>query len=333
MSFTRRATLGAALSLPVIGAARAQAGEPLTFSTPFGFIPDFIEMMNMVSGGHLARQGFAPRLVGSQGTSPAVQQLLAGQVSFVRVTAIDQFLAVARGNAPLVSISTLYQGGAFSVIGLRDRPIRDARDLRGKTVGIVSVGGSTELLLDIMLRSAGIPREEVRREVTGNSPGALQLVRQGRVDCFIAAIGVVVALRRANEPIEFWSTDRYAPMPGQTFLTTREVLNTRPEVVVRFLRALKASCDEMRTGDLRAIFNRAGRDFEIPGIRNLDAAVELTEVAMRDLWMAQGEANFLRNVPALWRQADEGIRGGGIAAVPDVNALWTNDFIERALRA
>lgn len=333
MSFTRRATLGAALALPFIGRAGAQAGEPLTFATPFGFIPDFIEMMNMVSGGHLARQGFAPRLIGAQGTSPAVQQLLANQASFVRVTAIDQFLAVSRGNAPLVSIATLYQGGAFSVISLRDRAIRDARDLRGKTVGIVSVGGSTELLLDIMLRSAGIPREEVRREVTGNSPGALQLVRQGRVDCFIAAIGVVVALRRANEPIEFWNTDRYAPMPGQVYMATRETIASRPEVVVRFLRALKSSCDEMRTGDLRAIFNRAGRDFEIPGIRNLDAAVELTEVAMRDLWMAQGEANFLRNVPALWRQADEGIRGSGIAAVPDVDALWTNEFIERALRA
>lgn len=331
---SRRVLLaGAAGALALPGLARAQAGEPLTFSTPFGFIPDFIEMMNMVSGGHLQRQGFAPRLLGTQGTAPAIQQLLAGQVSFVRSTAIDQFLAVARGGAPLVAISTLYQGGTFNVISLRDRPIREARDLRGKTIGIVSVGGSTELLLDIMLRRAGIPREEVRREVTGNSPGALQLVRQGRVDGFIAAIGVVVTLQRANEPIIAWSTDRDAPMPGQTYLTTRDTMTRNPEMVVRFLRALKASCDEMRTGDLRAIFTRAGRDFEIPGIRNLDPLVELTQVAIRDLWLSQGERNYLRNVAELWQQADDGIRGSGIAAVPDVNALWTNEAIDRALRA
>lgn len=333
MPTTRRALLGAALAAPLVRPAAAQGGEPLTFSTSFGFISDFIEMMNMVSGGHLARQGFAPRLQGTQGTAAAVQQLMAGQTSFIRATSIDQFLAVARGGAPLVSIATLYQGGTFNVISLRERPIRDVGDLRGKTVGIVSVGGSTELLLDIMLRGAGIPREEVRREVTGNNPGALQLVRQGRVDCFIAAIGVVVTLRRANEAIEAWSTDRHAPMPGQVYLTTRDILQRQPEMAVRFLRALKASADEMRQGDLRQVFTRAGRDFEIPGIRNLDALVDLTQVAIRDLWLSEGEANYLRNVPALWQKADQGIRGSGVAAVPDLAALWTNDLIDRALRA
>lgn len=324
----RRTLLAAGLAIPAV--ARAQQGEPLAFATPFGFIPAFLEMMNMVSGGHLQRQGFAPRLVGAQGTASAVQQLLAGQVSFIRATSIDQFLAVARGNAPLVSIATLYQAGAFNVISTRDKPIPDAAAMRGKTIGIVSVGGSTELLLDIMLKAANVPKEEVKREVTGNNPGALQMVRQGRVDAFIADIGVLVTLQRANEPIVAWNTDRYAPMPGQCYMTTRDVISRNPEVVVRFLRALKASTDEMRTGDLRAIFTRAGRDFEIPGIRNLDPLVDLIQVSIKELWMAQGEANFLRNVPSLWQQADAGIRASGVAAVPDWTALWTNEFIDRA---
>jgi len=38
--------------------------EAMTFMTPFGFIPDFLPLMNMVSGGHLAKQGFAPKLIG-----------------------------------------------------------------------------------------------------------------------------------------------------------------------------------------------------------------------------------------------------------------------------
>ena len=56
---------GAAIAKPYLRPARA--AEPLTFMTPFGFIPDFLEMMNMVSGGFLAQQGFAPTLLGGQG--------------------------------------------------------------------------------------------------------------------------------------------------------------------------------------------------------------------------------------------------------------------------
>jgi ABC-type nitrate/sulfonate/bicarbonate transport system substrate-binding protein len=327
--FLGTATAGASLlGAPAI--VNAQGGEPFTFMTPFGFIPDFIEMMNMVSGGHLQRQGFNPRLLGGQGTATAIQQLMAGTASFVRVTAIDQFLAVARQNAPLVTVSTLYQGSTFQLVSLRDRPIRDAADLRGKTVGIVSVGGSTDLLLNIMLQKAGLRVEDVRKEVTGNSPGALQLVRQGRVDCFFCAIGVVVTLQRANEPISVMSTDRYAPMPSQIFVTTRDYLQRNADQALRFMRAYRASCDEVMNGDKRAIFQRAGRDFEIPGIRDLDTVVSLIDISIRDLWLSEGRENLYRNVPRLWTEADRSIRGAGIAAVPNVEALYTNDFIDRS---
>jgi NitT/TauT family transport system substrate-binding protein len=69
-------TLAATLGLPAI--RTTSAAEPLTFMTPFGFVPDFLEMMNMVSGGFLAREGFSPILRGGQGTATAIQQLMAG---------------------------------------------------------------------------------------------------------------------------------------------------------------------------------------------------------------------------------------------------------------
>ena len=76
------AALAPALSMPFVRRATA-AAQPLNFMTPFGFIPDFLPLMNMVSGGHLAKQGFESTLIGGQGTATAIQQLLGGQVSFV----------------------------------------------------------------------------------------------------------------------------------------------------------------------------------------------------------------------------------------------------------
>ena len=316
----------------VAAPALAQAAEPLSFMTPFGFIPDFLPLMNMVSGGHLAKQGFRPTLVGGQGTATAIQQLLGGQVSFVYVSALDEILAVAKQGASLLSVATLCQGSTFQLVSLKDKPIRSAEDMRGKTIGIVSVGGATEILLNIALLKAGIKPEDVKREVTGNSPGALQLVRQGRVDCFFCAIGVVVALRRANEPIEVVSTDKFASMPSQIFLTTKEIATGKPELVTRFLKALKSSADDIMTGDVRQLFERSAKDFEIVNIKDMDGAVALMDAMIKELWLSEGKENLLRNVPRLWKDADTGLRAANLAAVPNIDALYSNEFIDRALK-
>jgi len=322
---------GAAIAKPFV-ISSAQAAEPLTFMTPFGFIPDFLEMMNMVSGGFLAQEGFAPQLLGGHGAVMTAQQLMTGSVSFVRLSAIDEFVAVAKG-AGFVSVSTLYQGSNFHVISSKDKPINSAQELKGKTVGIVSVGGSTEQLLQIMLRAVGMTKADLTTQVVGNSPGVMQYLRQGRIDCFINSVGVVVALQTANEPIVNWPTDRYAPMPSQIYVTTRDVMEKKPATLVRFLKALRASTADMMHGDLKAIFRRANGDFDIPGMKNLDELVALMRFTMSNPWMSQGRENFLLNVPALWAEAAHEISDAGIATVPRVEALYTNTFIEQALKA
>ncbi|HEX9463739.1 MAG TPA: ABC transporter substrate-binding protein [Alphaproteobacteria bacterium] len=320
----------AMLAAPAL--ARAQTLEPVTVMTPFGFIGDFIDVMNAYSGGHFRRHGLDAKVQGGRGTAQAVQQLAAGTVQYIRSASIDMMRAVGSPQAlPLVAISTLYQASTFRVISPAEKPIGGAEELKGKTVGVVSVGGSTEILLDLMLRKVGLSRDDVPREVTGNSPGALQLARQGRVDCFIASAEVVAALERAHEKVESWSTDKYVPMPGQCYVTTREETAQHPDRVVRFLRAMRDSVNELLTQPARPIFERAANDFEIAGIRNLDVLAGVVEEA-HPLWLAQGRENLLRNVPALWDAGAKALTEAGLARLPNPHELYTNIFIDQALK-
>lgn len=333
MALTRR-SLAAGLAAGLVASpalVRAQARENLTVMTPFGFIPDFIEMMNAVTGGHYGRHGFNAQLLGANGTAQALQQLTAGQVQFIRAAAIDMIRATGQG-APLVAIATSHQGSTFHMISPREKAITRAEDLKGKTVGIVSVGGTTDIFLNLILNKVGLKPDDVKREVTGNSPGILQMVRQGRVDCFMASIVVPVVLRRQNEQIEAWSTDKYAPMPSQCYITTREVIERRPETVVRFLRAMRDSMNEMLTQPNRPIFERASRQFDIPGIRDLDTVVAVSDTSKSQLWLARGRENLLRNVPELWQAGFTALRETGLANPANPDQLWTNRFVEEALR-
>jgi ABC-type nitrate/sulfonate/bicarbonate transport system substrate-binding protein len=327
----RRSALGAAAALLAPGLLTAQTLEPLTVITPFGFQIDFVDFTNAHSGGHFRSQGFASTVLGGTGSASAIQQTVAGRAKFTRIAAIDLLNAVGRQDVPLLCVGTLYQGSTFHVISHRDRPIRTAAELRGKRLGVVSVGGATENFLDMMLAREGIPKSEVPRDTVGNSPGAVALIEQRRIDGFIASINVVAALRHTNAPVEIWSTDRYAPMPGQCWVTTREVAQREPETVVRFLRAMKACVDDLLTTPFGQIIDRLVRDFEVPGARDR-VQLEATFNAAKELWFTQGRDNLLRNVPDLWRAGARSLAEAQIVNVASVDDYYTNTFIDRALR-
>ena len=317
---------GALIASPAI--LRAQTREPFVMMTPFGFIADFIEMMNAISGGHMAAQGLDAKLLGGQGTAQPIQQLLTGQAHLIRASGIDVMRAIATTKAPLVSVGTMYQASTFHMVSLKSKPISKAEDLKGKTVGIVSVGGTTEVYLDLILAKGGLAKDSVKREVTGNSPGAIQMVKQGRVDCFLASIQVVVALQRMKEEVEIWSTDRYAPMPGQCYISSRDMIKAKPETFTKAMRAMKASAQEIMTQPLAPIFERAAKDYEIPNIRNITDLVEVEKATADRLWLSEGRENLLRNVPKLWTSGVQALRENNVADPGDAETLYTNQFVD-----
>lgn len=329
----RSLLMGALAGLAAPAVSSAQPREQLTVMTPFAFGANFLEMINAETGGHFARHGLDVRLLAANGTAQGLQQVTSGQAQVTRASSLDLIQAVARNAVPLVAIATPQQGGTFHVISPADRPVARAEDLAGKTVGLVSVGGSTGIFLDLMLRKVGIPSDQVRREVTGDNPGVMEMVRQGRVDCFMASIIAPIALRRRGVAIEAWSTDRYAPMPGQCYVVHRDTVERRPEALTRYLRAIRDSMREIAGGDHRLIIERAARGVEMPGARDIESAVAISETIVRDLWFARGRAAMLVHVPALWDEAVQAIGAGGLPLPPDPAALWTNALVDPVMRA
>ena len=328
-SFLSGVMAGAAvLAAPAV--LRAQARDKMSLMTPFGFIPDFIDMMNAVAGGHFAAQGIDAELVGGQGAASPIQQLMAGKTDMIRVAGLDVIRTVGNNKAPMVAVATLYQASTFHMISLKSKPIEKAEDLKGKTVGIVSVAGTTDVFLDLMLHKVGLNKDDVKREVTGNSPGAIQFVKQGRVDCFIASLQVVAALDKMKEDVVVWSTDRYAPMPGQCYATSNAFADKNPDLMRRAMKAMKASAEEIMTQPLVPIFQRAAKMFEISGLKDVQADADIEKLTVDRLWLSEGRENLLRNMPKLWESGVTALRDNKIADIPDPTVLYTNRFLDPA---
>lgn len=321
----------AALFKPAI--LRAQTGDPVRILTPFAFGASFIEMLNAASGGHFAANGIAAKMEAGRGGSQALQQLIAGQADFARISPIEQMAAVDKSGADIVCLSTICQASTFHVVSLKDKPVASAEDLAGKTVGLVSVGGSTDIFLNLMLDNVGVAHDTVRREVTGDTPAALNILQAGRVDCFMCSIAVVVELRQANAPVEIWSTDRYAPMPGQGYIALRSRVEDNPDLFVRVLKSIHASVEELMAGPVPPIFERASKEFELVRVDNPERLTALVETTANELWLAQGRENLMRNVPALWEAGRETLAKSGVVTKPDPKIYYDNTWIEKALAA
>ncbi len=320
-----------ALAMPALVRA-SRAAEPVTVVTPLGFSIDFFDAMNAYSGGHYAKFGLDAKVIGANTGVQMTQLVVSGQGTFGRGAPPDIVRAVAANQPAPISVSTIAQGCNFRVFSLKSKPVREPKDFKGKTVGLITLASPTGIYLDVMLAKAGLKPGDVERQPTGGTPGAYEILKQGRVDCFISTVAVEVALRRANVPVEVFDPDKYLPLPGQCYYAMQETLQARPQAIVSFLKAIRASVEEMLNEPLVPLIKRAGKDFEIPGSNDPEMLSAMLKAAI-DTMLAQGKANLMRNLPQLWNGGCEALRLAHIVDIKDPSVLYTNRFVDEALKA
>jgi NitT/TauT family transport system substrate-binding protein len=321
------AAVGAALGFSAfIGAARA--ADPFVITTPQVFDPTFIDMMNAYSGGHFAKEGLDAKVLGPPGSAAAMELVLGGQAQFGYIASPDFIRAVGARSAPLMAIASLGQRIGFRIVSLAEKPMRTGTDLKGKTIGVISVGGLSEALVDVVMIRAGVDPKDSTRVVTGNSPGEVELIRRGRIDCFICNFQLAVTLQRSGQALEYLDIDKVLQAPGGLYYTSNELIQAKPGVVQRALRALRSSVQEINTQPLEPIFLRAAKDFDIPRMKDLDTLVAVQHEVSQKLWLAEGEANLFRNLPLLWEKGVEGMRQVGIIGAGNAANFYTNRFVD-----
>ncbi|HUB94657.1 MAG TPA: ABC transporter substrate-binding protein [Stellaceae bacterium] len=335
MKIGRRLLLGAAASAIAAPFVRtSRAAEQVGVVLPLGFSIDFFDAMNAYSGGHYAREGIDAKVIGANTGVQMTQLVVSGRAVFGRGSPPDQVRAVAAKQPSPISIATICQGCNFRVFSLASKPVHEPKDFKGKTVGLITAASPTGIYLDVMLAQAGLGPDDVVRQVTGGTPGAFEILKQGRVDLFLSTLAVEVALKRAQAPVLVWNPDKYLPLPGQNYLAMPDTIAAKPDLVMRFLRAIKASAEEMIKGPMAPLVTRAAKDFEIPSAADLDGNVAFLETAISEMWLSEGRQNLLLNLPQRWEAGVNALHAAKLVqGVVDPAVLYTNKFIAEVMKS
>jgi ABC-type nitrate/sulfonate/bicarbonate transport system substrate-binding protein len=330
--WTRRGVLasGAALGAAGVWGVPARAAEKVSFITPYGkiiaYAPDFVG----AAGGYFAKAGIDVDIIGGHGSAQAVQLVAAGKALVGRTGGIDVVKAIATSNVPVRAIATIAHLSPFWVISSAAKPIDNPKQMAGKTIGVVSRGGGTDNYLDIMLTVSGLSKDAVKRQVSGNSPGAFDLVELGRLDGFIADETVLIMLRRAGKKVKAWRVDDYASIPGQVYIASNEGISAHKDALIAYLKGVHEAIEFIVAPDHMDKVMDEMKGFDLQELRQPDVA-KLSVEAQAKLWLAAGPQNVLRNMPEKWAKGWKEMADAGLVKMGDPKTAYTNELVKAAL--
>lgn len=317
--------LAGATALSGLGAAQAQTLTNITYLTPFGYLIGFAETMYADTGGIFAKHGLNVKIEGGRGSAMAVQQVTAGNALVSRTGGTDMIKAYA-ANPSIVAVGEIYQRDIFFVISAKDSPVTKPEEMAGKTMGIVSAGGATENILDMMLAARDVPKDKVARQVVGNAPAAFELVKQGRIAGFIATNDTVFQLNVDKQPITAWSTDDVAPCPGQVYMTSKAQLEKSRELIAKFLAGVQETLGVMiSASDLTPIVNSMAQKYEVFEAKRPDKGLSVLQNSIANY--KAPHADKLASKPASWQSAYALMLKAGL-----INATADQNFYDDSAR-
>jgi NitT/TauT family transport system substrate-binding protein len=203
--------------------------------------------------GYIPHEQFAPFYVGvveklyeAQGLEVEFQHgfvtelyplLAQGQLDFVVGDAEDVIILRSQEeNAlPFKYLMAMYQRVPVALFSLKDKSIGNLSDLKGKTLGIPGLFGSSYTSLQATLQAAGLSEQDLNIEQIGFTQ--LEAVLSGRVD---VAMGFInnepIVLKNQGVNVNVIPAGDYNPSAGNGIITTDSMLENQ-DLVRRFLKA------------------------------------------------------------------------------------------------
>jgi NitT/TauT family transport system substrate-binding protein len=301
--------------------------EKLTKMVVVTFLPlesfTFTPEMYAYSGGFFEKHGLDVQLQPVQGTSAAIQTLLGGAAPITRASTVDVFPGMEQGQ-PIVAVGTMAHKSNLRVASAESDPVESPQDMEGKIMGMGSIGGTSEKMLNLALDANDVPRDSVTRQAVPVTGATFELVKQGQLSGYIVSLDTSIALGEQN-PDAVISEAGLGDAPDlQSWITTQSNLEDpqRVEQIEAFLAAIKEATQAViddAENDFENVLAtlRDSGDFSFAALEDDAVAKAALDVYTSQTWVdPEGELGLLENDLEAWTNAydtyvESGLLKGG----------------------
>ena len=323
---TRRSFLTTLSSAGVVGLVRArdsyaQEAPPETTTVRLGKIYGICIAPQYVAEDLLRAEGFTD--VRYVATNPGISTALAlarGEIDFTTNYAPPMAISIDAGE-PITIVGGEHVG-CFEVFAREG--IRSIADLRGKNVGVQSIGSSQHVFLSVMAAHVGLDPAKDIHWVTSTSPKPMELFADGKIDAFLGLPPEPQELRGRN--IGRVIVNSVLDRPWSQYFccvlaANREYIRRYPIATKRVLRAIVKAADLCANEPARVARQIVDAGFtpsydyalqtikEIPYVRwreyNPEDAVRFYALRLREAGMIKSSPNKILADGTDWRHWNE----------------------------
>ncbi len=226
----------AAASPGASSAASSSAGPATSLTVGLGYIPSvqFAQFYYAQQSGAYAAAGLTVKLQNEVDPN-LITKVGQGAIDIGEGDGTSVIPAVSQG-IPVVYTATLYGTFPSIVLATSSSGITKPADLRGKKIGIPGKYGSSWIMLQALLKSAGLTTSDVTI-VEFPDYGQAAALQQGAVD---AATGFTnnepIVLKNAGIDTVTLSVDSIVPLPGPGLVTGTATLKAKHDALAAFTR-------------------------------------------------------------------------------------------------
>ena len=242
-------TVGAVLMI-IIGGCAQEAEKPLeevSYRLKWLFNVSVVGDLYTNDAGLFAKNGLKVTIKAGGPEKDAIKELELGHAQF-GVASADQVIRAVSKGAPIVVVAQLFQTNPLHWIYRPDKtPLKTPQDLKGKTIGI-TYGGNDETIMRALLAKYNIKEDEVkffsvRYDYTPFYEGKVDLWPLYR-NAQAPIIGA--KLQKAGESFDLMDPSKMGiRFVANSVVTTRKMLEERPETVKNFTKALLQGWNEI----------------------------------------------------------------------------------------
>ena len=263
----------------------------------------------------------------TKGAAQAIQTIVSGRALVTRVGVVDVVTAAGDKGQKVLNIGTYNENYSQRIISAKTDPVTEPSDLVGKTMGVSSIGGTSDKTMSLMLVNEGFEPGQVKRQQVGLTPGTFELVRRGEIAAYNVSLDTSIIVSQQNADAVSADFSEFVKSGGQVYATTADLMSKERDALASFVTSIGESmtaiiADTALDDTLRTLRTK----YTFDALDDDTVAKESLKL-LRDGWKAH-DATPLMTDTAHWSAAYDELVKAGMAKAGGTPAEWmTNDLL------
>jgi NitT/TauT family transport system substrate-binding protein len=217
--------------------------DPLRVGIP-GLSAEFAPVWAANDRGLLKKYGFESEIIAMQGGTQLAQAVIGASIPIAVMG--GAYLTAAVRGADLVMIATHMDKFPYSLIVKPN--IKKVEDLKGTKLAISRFGSSSDAGLRVALQKLGLnPDKDVTILQVGGQTERFAALKGGTVDGTVVIPPLSGAAQRLGYNALINMTELGIPYPQEGVVVSRQMIGSRRETIIRFLKAYIEGVKELKT--------------------------------------------------------------------------------------